>query len=48
MFRLIMLRVIEYGIKKNQSIKSKLKFLLKNPKQLGFCGGDHVFFRLKL
>ncbi len=59
MFRLMMLRVVEYGIKKNKiSIKSKLKFLLKflgvflvllkSPKQLGFCGGEFVIFRLKL
>jgi hypothetical protein len=55
----MMLRVVEYGIKKNKiSIKSKLKFLLKflgvflvllkSPKQLGFCGGEFVIFRLKL
>jgi hypothetical protein len=52
-------RVIEYGVLKNQnSMKSKLKFLLKilgaflvllkSLKQLGFCGGDFVIFRRKL
>jgi len=58
MFKLIMYRVIEYGVLKKNSIKSKLKFLLKilgaflvllkSLKQLRFCGGNFVIFRLKL